>query len=256
MSVVRTERDKRGLATITLDRPAVRNAFDEEVVAKLTEAARSAGDARAVVLRSEGDVFCAGADLEWMKRQGKASREENYADALRLADMYAALADIPAPLVVRVQGAAIGGGAGLVSTGDVVVASTAATFAFAEVRVGILPSAVSPFVVRRLGPARASALFVTGERFGARRAYEIGFIDRLAEPADLDRAVEETLAQILAGAPSGVRASKRIVRQVAGKAHAEVRELTARTIAEQRATEDGIEGFDAFLEKRKPRWMT
>ena len=252
---VRSERDTRGIVRITVARPEVKNAFDDKVIARLSELARSIdGATRAVVLQSEGDVFCAGADLEWMKRKANASREENLADARALAGMYAALADVPAPLVVRVQGPALGGGAGLVAVADVAIASSAASFAFAEVRVGIVPSVVSPYVVRRLGAARATALFVTGERFEVRRAYELGLVDRVVAPEDLDSAVEETLAAILASAPGAVRVAKRLVREVTGRRPEDVRERTVETIADVRAAEEGREGFDAFLEKRPPRW--
>lgn len=252
---VRSDRDASGVVRLTIARPSLRNAFDEEMIAGLTELARGIdGSTRAVVLQSEGDVFCAGADLEWMKRKANASREENLADARALAAMYASLADVPVPLLVRVQGPALGGGAGLVAVADIAIAAEEAWFGFTEVRVGIIPAVVSPYVVRRIGPARATALFTTGERLDARRAYELGLIDRVAPRAELDAAVDATLAAILTSAPNGVRAAKRLVREVTGRRPEDVRERTVETIADVRATEEGREGFDAFLEKRPPRW--
>ncbi len=252
---VRSERDARGIVRLTIARPEVRNAFDERVIAELAAAARDVPEtARAVVLQSDGDVFCAGADLEWMKRMGTASYDQNVADARALAEMYAALDALPMPLVCRVQGAAIGGGAGLVAVTDLAIASARAVFAFGEVRVGIVPSVVSPYVVRKIGPAHATALFVTGERFDARRAYEVGLVQRVVEPQDLDAAVEDTIGAILASAPDAVLTAKRLVREILGRTPADARDLTIETIAKIRATPDAREGFIAFLERRRARW--
>lgn len=252
---VRSERDARGIVRLTIARPEVRNAFDERVIAELAAAARDVPEtARAVVLQSDGDVFCAGADLEWMKRMGTASYDQNVADARALAEMYAALDALPMPLVCRVQGAAIGGGAGLVAVTDLAIASSRAIFAFGEVRVGIVPSVVSPYVVRKIGPAHSTALFVTGERFDARRAYEVGLVQRVVEPQDLDAAVENTIGAILASAPDAVLTAKRLVREVLGRTPADARDLTIETIATIRATPDAREGFIAFLERRRARW--
>ncbi len=244
-----------GVARITIARPDVRNAFDAALIARLIELTGQVdAQARALVLQSEGPVFCAGADLHWMKEMARAPRERNAVDAQALAGLYAALDDLPMPVLARVQGAAIGGGAGLVAACDIVIASHEAWFQFAEVRVGIIPSVVSPYVVRKLGYAFALAAFTTGERFDARRAYDAGMVHRLVDAAELDAAVEETLREIRKGSPQAVRAAKRIVRQVVGHAPAEVRDLTIRTIAEIRATPEAQEGFNAFLERRPARW--
>src|SRR2546426_1163833 len=255
VSAVRLESEPRGIARLTLARPDVKNAFDAQLIADLTRAVGEIDrDARAVILASEGDAFCAGADVAWMRSMAEYTREENLADSRALAAMYRVLYELPMPLVARVQGAAIGGGAGLVAVADIAVASTAAFFAFAEVRVGILPAVVSPYVVRKVGAARATALFVTGARIDATRAHEIGLVERLAEPAELDAAVGRVVDAILEGSPAAVKAAKRLVREGEGRPPAEVADLTVSRIADIRVSGEGQEGLRAFLEKRKPRW--
>lgn len=252
MSAVRTQKDSRGVVRITIDRPDRKNAFDAAVIAELTAAAGSVGpDAPAVVLSSEGDVFCAGADLEWMRSMADYTLEENRADSARLAAMFRALHAIEAPLIARVQGAAIGGGAGLVAIADIAVASTEASFAFTETRLGILPAVVSPYVVRKIGPARATALFVTGSRIDAKRAHEIGLIDRLVEPSDLDAAVGRVLDAILEAGPQATRAAKRLVREVEGRPIADVVDLTVERIAAIRVTPEAQARMRAFLGRRR-----
>jgi methylglutaconyl-CoA hydratase len=255
VTTVRLETDERKITRLTLARPEVRNAFDAALIAELTSALGTIDPAsRAVVLASEGDAFCAGADVEWMRGIAAHTPEENVADSRGLAAMYRALHDLPMPLVARVQGAAMGGGAGLVAVADIAVASTEAFFAFSEVRVGILPAVVSPYVVRKLGPARATALFITGARIDAKRAHEIGLVERVVEPGELDAAVERVLAAILEGGPAAVNAAKRLVREVEGRSPAEVADLTVARIAGTRVSSEGQEGLRAFLERRKPRW--
>jgi len=255
VSAVRLEHEPGGIARLTLARPDVKNAFDAQLIADLTRAVGEIDrDARTVILASEGDAFCAGADVGWMRSMADRSRDENAADSRALAAMYRVLYELPMPLVARVQGAAIGGGAGLVAVADIAVASTAAFFAFAEVRVGILPAVVSPYVVRKVGAARATALFVTGARIEATRAHEIGLVERLAEPAELDAAVGRVVDAILEGSPAAVKAAKRLVREVEGRPPAEVADLTVSRIADIRVSGEGQEGLRAFLEKRKPRW--
>jgi len=255
MSAVRLAADTRAVARLTIARPERKNAFDAALIAELTAAVgRIDRSARAVVLESDGDTFCAGADVEWMRGMATYSLDENIADSNALARMFRALYDLEMPLVARVQGAAIGGGAGLVAVADIAVASTDASFAFTETRLGILPAVVSPYVVRKIGPARATALFVTGSRIDAKRAYEIGLVERLAEPPDLDPAVGRVLDAILSGGPKAVNAAKRLVREVDGKPIDEVADLTVKRIAEIRVSHEGQEGLRAFLEKRDPHW--
>ena len=243
------------IARIALSRPERKNAFDADLIGQITIAVRDIRPSiRAVVLQSDGDTFCAGADVEWMRGMAEYSLDENIADSKALAAMFRALYELEMPLVARVQGVAIGGGAGLVAVADIAVASTDASFAFTETRLGILPAVVSPYVVRKIGPARATALFVTGSRIDAKRAHEIGLVERLVEPSDLDAAVGRVLDAIVAGGPKAVNAAKRLVREVEGKRIDEVVDLTVKRIAEIRVSHEGQEGLRAFLEKRDPRW--
>ena len=247
--------DSRGISHITTARPERKNAFDVAVIAELTAAiGRVDRSSRAVVLQSEGDTFSAGADVEWMRGMADYSLDDNVADSTALGGMFRALYDLEMPLVARVQGAAIGGGAGMVAVADIAVASTEASFAFTETRLGILPAVVSPYVVRKIGAARATALFVTGSRIDAKRAHEIGLVERLVEPTDLDAAVRRVLDAIVSGGPKAVNAAKRLVREVEGRPIDEVTELTIKRIAEIRVSHEGQEGLRAFLERRDPRW--
>src|SRR5947208_11381937 len=247
--------DSRGISHITMARPDRKNAFDAALIAELTAAVQRVDrSSRAVVLHSEGDTFCAGADVEWMRGMAEYSLDDNVADSKALAAMFRALYDLEMPLVARVQGAAIGGGAGLVAVADIAVASTDASFAFTETRLGILPAVVSPYVVRQIGAARATALFVTGSRIDAKRAHEIGLVERLVEPADLDAAVGRVIEAILAAGPEAVRAAKRLVREVDGREPRDVLDLTIERIAKVRVSDGGQEGMRAFLERREPRW--
>jgi methylglutaconyl-CoA hydratase len=253
--VVRLEVDDRGITWITLARPDVRNAFDANLIAQLGRLLGKIDlSSRAVVLRSEGDAFCAGADLNWMRGMADYSHAENVADSRALAQMFRALDELPMPLLARVQGAAMGGGCGLVAVSDIAVASTEAVFAFTEVRLGILPAIVSPYVVRKIGFAHATALFTTGVRFDARRAHEVGLVEAVEEPAKLDAKIGFYLDAIVAGGPHAVNAAKRLVREVAGRPVAEVREKTVERIAGIRVSDEGQEGMRSFLERRKPKW--
>jgi methylglutaconyl-CoA hydratase len=253
--VVRLEIDERGITWITLARPEVRNAFDADLIARLAAIlGRIDPTSRAVVLRSEGDAFCAGADLNWMRSMADFSLAENMADSRALAQLFRALDELPMPLLARVQGAAIGGGCGLVAVADIAVASTEAVFAFTEVRLGILPAVVSPYVVRKIGFAHATALFTTGIRFDAQRAYEVGLVEAVVEPAKLDGKIEFYLDAIVAGGPHAVNAAKRLVRDVADHSVADVREMTVERIAGIRVSDEGQEGMRSFLERRKPKW--
>ena len=253
---VRTETDARGVLWITLARPERKNAFDATMIGEIATAARRAdAGTRAVVLASEGDAFCAGADLTWMKGMVEYGLDENLADSRALADMFRALDDLPMPLLARVQGAALGGGAGLVAVADVAIASSEATFGFTEVRLGIIPSIVSPYVVRKIGAGHAGALFVSGMRFDARHALEIGLVEAVEAPAELDAKVAFYLDAIAASAPKAVIAAKKLVRDIAGRPVSEIREETVRRIAEVRVSDEGQEGMRAFLERRKARWM-
>ncbi|HET7701717.1 MAG TPA: enoyl-CoA hydratase-related protein [Candidatus Limnocylindria bacterium] len=253
--VVRLDVDARGVAWITLARPERRNAFDAEIIAALIAAlGRISLDTRAVVLASEGGAFCAGADLNWMKSMVDYGLDQNVADSRALAEMFRALDDLPMPLLARVQGPALGGGAGLVAVADIAVASSEAHFGFTEVRLGIVPAVVSPYVVRKIGPAHATSLFVSGMRFDAARALEIGLVESVESPEELDGKLELYIDAIVAGGPHAVNAAKRLVREVAGRPVEEVRDLTIERIASLRVGAEGQEGMRAYLERREPRW--
>lgn len=255
--LVKVERDARGVVWITLARPERRNAFDAEIIAALVAALGKVDlSARAVVLAGEGDAFCAGADLAWMKSMIDYGLDQNVADSRALAEMFRALDGLPMPLVARVQGAAIGGGAGLVAVADIAIASSEAVFGFSEVRLGIIPAVISPYVVRKIGPGQATALFVTGMRFDATRAKEIGLVEAVESPDELDAKLELYIDAIVAGGPHAVNAAKRIVREVAGRPIAEVRDVTVERIAALRVSAEGQEGMRAFLERRPARWDT
>jgi enoyl-CoA hydratase/carnithine racemase len=248
MQALRVEQDGE-LLRVTLARPERRNAFDAELIAELTEAFEAVGDdVRAVLLAGDGPSFCAGADVEWQRASIDLSFDENVDDALRLYRMLAAVDACPAPLVARVQGYALGGGSGLVACADVVVAAPDATFGFSEVRLGIIPAVISPFVFARIGAGAARPLFVTGERFDADTALRIGLVDEVAE--DLDAAVDRQLAAILRSGPRATRAAKRLTRE----RPVEPQEL-AQLAARLRAGDEGQEGLRAFLEKRPASWM-
>ncbi|HEU4448364.1 MAG TPA: enoyl-CoA hydratase-related protein [Gaiellaceae bacterium] len=241
MSALRVEREGPVLR-ITIAKPERRNAFDAALIAELTEAFADVGDARAVVLAGDGPSFCAGADVEWQRASIDLTYEENVADALRLHRMLEAVDACPAPVVARVQGFALGGGSGLVACADVVVCGEDAVFGFTEVRLGIVPAVISPFVLRRIGPGAARRYFLTGERFGAEAAAGIGLVHEVAD--DLDAAVARVAGHLLAGGPEAVRAAKRLVRERPEG------EDTARLAAALRTGAEGQEGLRAFLEKR------
>jgi methylglutaconyl-CoA hydratase len=242
---------------VTLNRPEVRNAFNEALIAELTDWAASVkpgGTARAAVLSGAGKVFCAGADLTWMSKAIEYSREENVRDARAMARMFEALDRLPIPLIGRVHGAALGGGTGLAAICDIVVAAQDAVFGFTEVRLGLIPAVISPFVIAKIGRSAARELFLTGERFGAVRAREIGLVHSVVPAADLDAEVGRYQALLLAGAPGAQSAAKQLIADVSRRGPADVMTLCAEAIASRRGSPEGQEGIRAFLEKREPAW--
>ena len=256
MSAILVERGP--VTTVTLNRPDVRNAFNEGMIEELTAFAAGVpadGSIRAVVLRGAGPVFSAGADVQWMSKMLGYSREENLADARQAAQMFLALDRLPVPLIGRVHGAALGGGSGLAAVCDVVVAAEDALFGFTEVVLGILPAMISPYVVRKIGLSAARELCLSGTRFSAARAKEIGLVHTVVPAADLDRAVDEHLERFRKAAPSAVAATKRLLTDVYGRRPAEVLALTVDQIATQRVSPEGQEGLRAFLEKRPAAWV-
>jgi methylglutaconyl-CoA hydratase len=242
---------------VTLNRPEVRNAFNEDVVSELRAWAAgvaAAPKARVAVLAGAGATFCAGADVGWMSRMLHYSPEENRRDAAAMAAMFDALDTLPIPLIARVQGAAIGGGAGLAAVCDIVVAEDQAQFGFTEVRLGILPAVISPFAIAKIGRSAARELFLTGARFEAVRARDLGLVHAVVPTTSLDQTVDRYVHEVLLGAPNAIARAKTLVAQVAGRSAADVADLTAGAIAEQRVSAEGQEGLRAFLEKRKPSW--
>jgi len=260
MSVLSLTRrdDEPGVLRVNLNRPEVRNAFDETVIAALTAVAKDAArdtTLRAVVLSGEGAAFCAGADLGWMMKAVAYTRQDNLRDAEDLARMLELLDSLPVPLIGRVHGAALGGGVGLVAVCDIVVAADDAVFAFSEAKLGILPAVISPYVLAKIGASAARELFLTAARFDATRAREIGLVHRVAPLAALDHIVAGYVSEILTSAPTAVAAAKDLIRTIHGSRPAEVIGVTTSRIAEQRVSAEGQEGMRAFLEKRKPHWI-
>jgi methylglutaconyl-CoA hydratase len=247
VTTVRVERDGPVLR-VTLARPERRNALDARVVEELTAAFADDGGARAVVLAGEGPSFCAGADIAAMRAVALRSREENVEDALRLRALLDAIDGCPAPVVARVHGHALGGGAGLLACVDVAVAAADAVFGFSEVKLGIAPAVIAPFVVERIGTGAARRLFVTGERFDAAVALRIGLVHEMAD--DLDAAVGRVVAELLAAGPEAARVSKQLARAPVSA------EETAAIAADRRASEEGREGLLAYVEKRPPSWRS
>jgi methylglutaconyl-CoA hydratase len=245
VSALRIEREGDTLR-VTLARPETRNAFDAALIAELAEAFVDVGTARAVVLSGEGPSFCAGADVEWMRASGELDREANVADATALRRMFEAIDGCPAPLVTVVHGHAFGGGVGLVTTSDVVLAHPDTVFAFSEVKLGILPAVISPFALRKIGESAARRYFVTGERFDAGTALRIGLVHEVT--ADLDEALARVLGELHTAGPRAARHAKRLVLERPDGPE------TARRIAERRTSEEGQEGLAAFLERRRPSW--
>jgi methylglutaconyl-CoA hydratase len=254
-----TRTDENQVATVTLSRPDAHNALNESLIEELTRCFEEISDderVRVVVLAGDGRSFCAGADIGYMRETASFSYEENLEDARRLAMMYWTIDECPKPLVARVQGAAMGGGAGLVAVADVAVADSETQFAFSEVRLGIAPATISPFLVRKVGASHARSLFVTGERFDAEMAREIGLVHKVVSKDGLDAAVDEKVGELLQGGPVAQATMKALLRRLETTEPMEAPGLTARVISELRTGEEGQEGLAAFIEKRAPRWRT
>ena len=242
-----------GVARVTLARPDVRNAFNADVIRELHAIfTRLSGDAavRAVVLAGEGKVFCGGADINWMRASLELSFDQNVADAERMSEMYRAIDRCSKPVIARIQGAALGGGAGLAAVCDIAIAGDDALFGFTETKLGIIPAVISPFVLAKIGVSYARALFLTGERFGAERARTIGLVHEVVAVADLDAAVDRVLGELRTAGPSAVAAAKALIPAVTAASYDASKVLTAQAIAKQRVTPEGQEGLRAFLERR------
>ena len=248
-----------GVATVTLNRPEVRNAFNDEVIAELTAMFLALGDredVRAVVLAGNGPAFCAGADLNWMKRMAGYTRKENLADAAGLARMLEVIYRCPKPTVARIQGDVYAGGTGLVAACDMAVAVDTAQFCLSEVRIGLIPATISPYVIRAMGARAAHRWFLTAERFSAAEAHRIGFVHEVVTADQLDARVQSLTAALVGAGPHAVRACKRLLHDVAGEEITPgLVQRTVEGVADIRASDEGREGVKSFLEKRKPGWL-
>ena len=246
-------------ATVTLNRPDVRNAFNETTIAEITRAFRELGadaDLRAIVLAANGPAFCAGADLNWMKKMAGYTHAENHADALQLAEMLRTIYLCPKPVVARIQGDCYAGGMGLVAACDIIVAVEEANFCLSEVKLGLVPATISPYVIKAMGENASRRYFLSAERFGAQEALRIGFAHEVAAADALDAKVAEIVKALVNNSPNAVQQAKVLVREVVGQTvNDALLADTAERIAHIRASEQGREGVASFLEKRKPSWL-
>lgn len=258
MTTLDIRRPQPHVAEVWLNRPDVRNAFNEAVIAELTQAFATLGaepGLRCIVLGGHGKAFCAGADLAWMRAMADYTWAENHADAARLAEMLWTIWSCPLPVVGRIHGDCYAGGVGLAAVCDVLVAADGMNFCLSEARLGLLPATIGPYVVRALGEQAARRFFVTAERFDAARAHALGFVHEVVAPDQLDTQVAQIVGALVANGPAAVRACKRLVHDVAGRPiDAALRDDTARRIADIRASAEGREGVQAFLNKREPAW--
>ena len=257
-TVLVTYSHNRRIATVTMNRPEMHNALNAQLLNDLKAAFDELSadtNLHAVILTGAGKSFSAGADLNVMRAAASYTQERNQQDALEMAGVFASLNDFPAPLVARVNGAAMGGGLGLLAVCDIVIAADSARLAFSEVKLGIAPAVISPFVVSKIGRSWARRLFVTGERFTSALARELGLVHTVVPLEELDAAVESIIQELLTSGPRAMRACKALAKSVGQMDQSSVRAFTARTIAELRVSEEGQEGLHAFLEKRKPNWI-
>jgi methylglutaconyl-CoA hydratase len=245
------------VARVWLNRPDVRNAFDGLMVTELRQVLFDLGTVEAVrviVLGGRGPAFCAGADLDWMRATAAFTREENLRESQALADLFFTVYQSAKPVVARVQGAALGGGAGLVAACDIAVASLGTQFGFTEVRLGLIPAVISPYVLGKIGESAARELFLTGEKFEAVRAMEIGLIRAAVPEPDLDSTIDRRVTELLMSAPRAINEAKALIREVAYRRPEDIQRYTVERIADLRTSAEGQEGMRAFLEKRKPSW--
>jgi methylglutaconyl-CoA hydratase len=256
LEVTKAER----VATVTLNRPDVRNAFNETTIAEITQVFRELGqqaDLRAIVLGASGTAFCAGADLNWMKKMAGYTHEENRADAAQLAEMLRTIYACPKPVVAKVQGDCYAGGMGLVAACDIAVAVETVNFCLSEAKLGLIPATISPYVIKAMGESASRRYFLTAERFSAQEAHRIGFVHQMVAADALDAAVADIVKALVSNSPNAVKEAKRLVQDVAGRALSDALIAdTAERIADIRSSEEGKEGVRSFLEKRKPGWLS
>jgi methylglutaconyl-CoA hydratase len=259
MEKIITKIDSRGVAKVTLNNPSKHNAFDDYMITQLSNtftAIAENSDVRLMILASEGQSFSAGADLDWMKRMAAYSYEENLEDAKALAGMLMMLNDMPQPTIARVQGAAFGGALGLISCCDIAVAATTASFALSEVKIGLVPATISPYVIAAIGERYAKRYFITAERFDANTALQMSLVHETVEEQLLDKKIEQLVTSILSNGPEAVAAAKQLISTVSGEViDSTLIEHTCEVIAGIRVSTQGQEGLSAFLDKRKPNWL-
>ncbi len=261
MNTLKSSTDNRAVLTLTMHRPEVHNAFDAVMISELTTALAAADQddtVRMVVITGSGSCFSAGADMHWMRSLVTASREENESDALRLAKLMRTLNYLSKPTIARINGAAFGGGLGLIAACDITIAVDSARFGLTEARLGLAPAVISPYVFRRIGEPNARRYFLSGERFGTQRALDIGLIQQSVTTDQLDETVEQVIGQLLLSGPLAVAECKQLAFEVAGhnkQSQRSIDEYTASLIARLRISAEGQEGLAAFLEKRKPTWV-
>lgn len=247
-----------GLTLVTLNRPELHNAFNETMIAELKDLFQeleSDSDTRVILMNGAGKSFCAGADLNWMKQMAGYSDKENKADALKLHEMLTAIDQCSKPVVAHVHGAVLGGGTGLVSVCDLAFAHEQTVFGFTEVKLGLIPAVISPFVLRKIGETNAREFFLTGEKFSALVAREMGMVQGVGETDELQIVLQGVIKQLMTSAPGAIAACKKLIRDVMSAKPEEVGEITSQRIAERRASDEGKEGMSSFLEKRKPSWV-
>lgn len=255
METIRIHQDGP-VVTITLDRPEVKNAFNETVIAELTVAFRSIdAQTRVVVLTGSGNVFCAGADIGWMKKSIAFSEADNARDADMMAHMFRTIDECPCAVIGAINGHALGGGMGLVACCDIVVAVESALFGFTEVRLGIVPAVIAPFSLRKIGPRQARRYFLTGERFGVEQAQAMGLVHEIASADELDQRVADLTARLLKSGPNAVSIAKELIRDVPTMNTVTAHDHTVQTTARARTSPEGQEGLGAFLDKRRPNWI-
>ena len=245
------------VARVTFNRPEVHNAFNDQMIEELTHVFKDIQkreSVRVVVLTGEGESFSAGADINWMRKVKDYSFEENLKNSLKLADLFYFVYSLPKPTIARVNGTAIGGGTGLVAVCDIAIASSVAKFSFSEVKLGLVPACISPYVIRKCGEGRTREFFLTGERLSAEKALSAGLVNQVVPPEELDEAVEDLVSQLLSSGPQAIGVCKELLGNVPSLSFEEAKEYTARVLSGLRISDEGQEGTKAFLEKRKPKW--
>ncbi|MEW5994352.1 MAG: enoyl-CoA hydratase/isomerase family protein [Candidatus Zixiibacteriota bacterium] len=258
LSTVRFEIDGR-VARVTFSRPEVHNAFNVTVIREMQQVFDEIAkddSLRVVILTGEGKSFCAGADLNWMRGVVKQSFEENLAESNALANLFHSMYTCKRPIVGRINGAAIGGGTGFLAVCDMTIAARSAVFSFSEVKIGVVPACIGPYVIKKIGEGKTRELFITGERMNAERALEVGLVSKVVDDDQLDAEVDKLTQSILSSGPEAVAMAKRLIREVPGMSPDQYKPYTAEMIARLRISDEGQEGMDAFLNKRKPRWQT